>query len=135
MTRYLPFLCAFFVLLFAVAPVPGAGKKLANSPKPKVSASIVEQGAPMPDDCEKIRLFPDGVLRDIDSHKIDDKTLKAILRQGGAKSGFHIILIKVENGDRTPVSVLKRLLNRILAYADPNRETKVYVYLGKSSSN
>ena len=89
----------------------------------------------MPQNCEKIRLFPNGILRDIDAHKIDDKTLKVILRKRSTKSDFHVILIKVENGDGTPVSALKNLLNRVVSYADPGQETKVYVYLGNASGS
>jgi hypothetical protein len=87
----------------------------------------------MPENCERIRLFPDGLLRDIDAHKIDDKTLKVIVRSSNSQSGLHAILIKVENAKKTPVSLLRSLLNRIKDYADPSRELNVYVYLGKSS--
>jgi hypothetical protein len=100
--------------------------------RPRVSIQIVERGDTFPKNCERIRLFPDGLLRDIDAHKVDDKTLLKILRSRGIDNPEkRLLIIKIDDEDETSVAKLKNLLNKIRACADPKRETKVYVYLEK----
>jgi hypothetical protein len=111
----------------------GHGAKVLG--KSRLTIRIVQRGDKFPKNCFRIRLFPDGILRDIDGHRINDAHLPEIMRRKGIDNpNDRLFLIKIDDEENTSIATLNKLLKEMRAFADPKRQTNVYIYLRNTSS-